>query len=142
MNRKKVYSIYQINIIISIVVSIMTVPTVSVLAFIFNIEAYMSVRNILYGALAIMIIIMGTTALYTVLTREQQSRRLKPSYQKEFTFLTIVSAIGVMGSGVLFMYLGGNQIYVPHVIIPLGLVTYFIIYLVGDRFFNVHFIRR
>lgn len=142
MNHKRVYSIYQINIIISIVATIMTVPTVSVLAYIFNVSDYFSVNNILYSALAIMVIIMGSTSLYIVLTKETLSRRLKPSYQREFTFIIVISAIGVLGSGVLFTYLGGDEFYVPHVIIPLGLITYFIIYLIGDRFFNVHFIKK
>ena len=133
---------YQINVIISIVISIMTVPIVSVFTYIFNITNYVSVTNILYIALALMIIVFGTTFFITLLSKEQLIRKLKPSYQKEFTFISSISAIGVLGSGVLFMYLGGDQIYVPHVIIPLGLITYSIIYVIGDRFFNIRLIRR
>lgn len=142
MSHKRVYSMYQINMIISIVVSVMTVPIVSVFTYIFNVTAYVSINNVLYIALAIMIIIFGTTFFFTLLTKDKLIRKLKPSYQKEFTFISAMSALGVLGSGVLFMYLGGDQFYVAHVIIPLGLVTYSIIYLIGDRFFNVRLIRR
>jgi hypothetical protein len=133
---------YQINLILSVVISIMTVPIVSVFTYIFNITNYVSVTNILYIALALMIIVFGTTFFITLLSKEQLIRKLKPSYQKEFTFISSISAIGVLGSGVLFMYLGGDQFYVPHVIIPLGLITYSIIYVIGDRFFNIRLIRR
>lgn len=133
---------FQINIIMTIIVTIMAVPTVSVFTYIFNMTNYISVSTILYISLAFMIIIFGVSFLYTILTRDRLSRRLKASYQREFTFISVMSALGVLGSSILFTYLGGDQFYILHVLIPLGLITYAIIYIVGDRFFNVSFIRR
>ncbi len=142
MKHKKVYSMFQINIIMTIVATIMAVPSVTVVTYIFNVTDFISISNLLYIALAFMIIIFGVSLLYTILTRDKLRRRLKPSYQREFTFISAISALGVLGSGILFTYLGGDEFYVLHVIIPLGLITYTIIYIVGDRYFNVRFIRR
>jgi amino acid transporter len=128
--------------IMTIIATIMAVPTVTVFTYIFNMTDYVSVTNILYISLAFTIIIFGASFLFTILTRDKLRRRLKASYQREFTFISALSALGVLGSGILFMYLGGDEFYVLHVIIPLGLITYTIIYIVGDRFFNVRFIRR
>jgi len=77
-----------------------------------------------------------------LLTREQFERKLKPSYQKEFTFIMAISALGVLGLGILFLYLGGQSLYVPHVIIPLAIVVYSALYIIGDRYFNVSLLRR
>lgn len=142
MKHKRVYTVYQINLIMTIIATIMAIPAVTVFTYVFNMTDFVSVTNILYFSLAFMIIIFGVSLLFTVLTREKLRRRLKPSYQREFTFVTAISTLGVLGFGILFMYLGGEDYYVLHVIIPIALVTYAIIYIVGDRYFNVRFIRR
>lgn len=142
MSRKKVYSMFQINIIVFIVFCIMTVPIVAVVSYIFNLQDLVSVTTIFYVALSVLIINAGVGVAYIVITKENYRRRLKPSYQKEFTFVMTITAIGVLGCGVLFMYLGGIELYVPHLIIPIGIFAFTVLYLLGDRFFNINLLRR
>jgi amino acid transporter len=80
--------------------------------------------------------------VYVLVTKEQYQRKLKPSYQKEFTLIMSVSGMGVLGMGILFLYFGGAPLYVPHVIIPLGIVVFTGLSLIGDRYFNVSLLQR
>lgn len=142
MNSKRVYNVFQINIIVSIIASIMAMPTVMVVIYIFNIQNMISMTNVWYIGFSILITVTLVSALFTFFTRDRYRRRLKPSYQREFTFCLTATAIGILGSGVLFMFLGGDEFYVPHVIIPIGILAYSILYVVGNRFFNVQLIKR
>lgn len=142
MSHKKVYNVFQINLIVFLVTTIMMVPILSILFYIFDLHRYTSVAIILIIAGIITGVVFVVGLLYLLFTREQHRRRLKPSYQREFTILMSVSALGVLGVGILFLYIDGRALYVPHVIIPLGLVVFSGLYLLGDRYFNVSLLRR
>ncbi len=142
MKRKKVYNLFQINLILFYSLSIMLVPILLVLAYILDLHTVTSVNNIIFitDSFAIVVFILGL--VYILLTRDQYERKLKPSYQKEFLFLIVISAFGILGIAVLFIYLGGPLFYVPHVIIPLFLFTYLILFIIGEKYFNMNLLRR
>jgi small-conductance mechanosensitive channel len=120
----------------------MLVPILLVVAYIFDLHRYTSVNNIIFIADIIAIIVFIVGMVYIFLTRDQFERKLKPSYQKEFLALIIIVAFGVLGIGILFIYLGGALFYVPHVIIPLFLFAYLILFIVGQKYFNMNLLRR
>ena len=142
MKRKKIYNLFQINLIVFYTLCFMLVPILLVVAYIFDLHNYTSINNIILIADIIAIIIFILGMLYIFLTRDQYERKLKPSYQKEFLALIIIAAFGILGIGVLFMYLGGLLFYVPHVLIPLFLFTYLILFVVGEKYFNMNLLRR
>ena len=142
MNRKKVYNVFQINIIVTIISAIMVVPIVLLVAYLIDLQAIISITNIFMIGASIALVIFGVSLAFTLLTKERSSRRLKPSYQKEFTYIMTITAMGVLGSGVIYIFIGGQEFYVPHVIIPLGIFSYTILYLVGERYFNIDLLRR
>ncbi|MCK5387660.1 MAG: hypothetical protein KAJ22_00095, partial [Candidatus Izimaplasma sp.] len=113
-----------------------------VLSYIFDLHIITSVNNIILVADIVTIIVFIIGLLYILLTRDRFERRLKPSYQREFLALIIIVAFGVLGIAILFIYLGGLLIYVPHVIIPLFLVAYLILFIVGQKYFNINLLRR
>jgi len=53
-----------------------------------------------------------------------------------------VCALGVLGLGILFMYFGGSDYYVPHFIVPIAIIVFSILYIVGDRYFNVSLLKK
>ncbi len=142
MKRKKVYNLFQINLIVFFTLCFMLVPILLVVAYIFDLHIHTSVNNIVLIADIITIIIFIAGMLYILLTRDQYERKLKPSYQKEFLALIIISAFGIFGIAILFIYLGGLLFYVPHVIIPLFLFTYLILFIVGQKYFNMNLLRK
>ncbi len=142
MKRKKIYNLFQINLIVFYTLCFMLVPILLVVAYIFDLHRYTSVNNIIFIADIIAIIVFIVGMVYIFLTRDQFERKLKPSYQKEFLALIIIVAFGVLGIGILFIYLGGALFYVPHVIIPLFLFAYLILFIVGQKYFNMNLLRR
>ena len=142
MKRKKVYNLFQINLIVFYSFSFMLVPILLVLAYILDLHTVTSVNNIILIADIVAAVIFTIGMLYIFLTRDQFERQLKPSYQKEFLLRIIIAAFGILGIAVLFIYLGGLLFYVPHVIIPLFLFTYLVLFIIGEKYFNMNLLRR
>ena len=142
MQHKKVYNAFQINVIVFTASCLMLVPIMSIISYIFDIHIIASTNLILLitGTITVVTFVVGI--VYLLLTRDRYERRLKASYQREFTILMVTSGLGVLGLGVLFLYLGGPALYVPHVIIPIGIAVFSGLYLLGDRYFNVSLLRR
>ena len=142
MKRKKVYNLFQINLILFNSFSILLVPILVVFAYIFDLHLVTSANRIILVAdiIAALTFIVGLT--FILITRDHFQRRLKPSYSKEFLWLIIISAFGILGIGILFIYLGGKEFYVPHIIIPLFLITYLLLYAVGQKYFNINLLKR
>jgi hypothetical protein len=120
----------------------MMVPMLIVLAYIFDLQLVTSPTIIIAIAAVVTLIYFIVGLLFLIFKKEQLKRKLKPTYIKEFSTLFIINALGVLGIGVMFIYLGGPDQYVPHVIIPLFLGTYMLIFIAGDRFFNINLLRK
>lgn len=142
MKHKKVYNVFQINLIMFYTTCIMLVPILTVVSFLFDFHLYASTNSIILIASIILLIFFVVGLLYLLLTRQQFERKLKASYQREMTITISVSAVGVLGLGIMFMYFGGPSYYVPHVITPIGIIMYAILYFVGIRYFNVSLLNR
>ncbi len=142
MKRKKVYSLFQINLIVFYTFCFMLVPILLVFSYIFDIHTITSVNNIILIADIITMVVFVSGLIIILLNKDQSKRRLKPSYQKEFMTLTIIFAFGILGIGVLFVYIFGLLLYVPHVIIPLFLASYLLLYILGNKFFNVNLLKK
>lgn len=142
MKRNKVYNLFQINLILFYSFSILLVPILIVFAYIFDLHLVTSANRIILVAdiIAAIVFIVGLT--FILITQDKYRRRLKPSYSKEFLWLIIIAAIGILGIGIMFIYLGGLEFYVPHVIIPLFLLTYLLLYIVGQKYFNINLLKR
>lgn len=142
MQHKKVYNAFQINVIVFTATCLMLVPIMNIITYIFDLHVIISTNLILLinGTITAITFVVGI--VYMLITRDRYERRLKASYQREFTILMVTSGLGVLGLGVLFLYLGGPALYVPHVIIPIGIAVFTGLYLLGDRYFNVSLLRR
>ena len=142
MKRKKVYNLFQINLILFYSFSVLLVPILIVFSYILDLHLVTSAnRIILLATIVAMIIFLGGLT-FILITRDHFQRRLKPSYSREFLWLIIIAAIGILGIGIIFIYLGGLEFYVPHIIIPLFLTTYLLLYVVGQKYFNINLLKR
>ncbi|AIO19030.1 hypothetical protein KQ51_01153 [Candidatus Izimaplasma bacterium HR1] len=142
MNHRKVYNVFQINLIMFYITCIMLVPILTVISFLFDFHLYASTNSIILIASIILLIFFVIGLVYLLITRPHFERRLKPSYPREMTITITVSAVGVLGLGIMFMYFGGPSYYVPHVVTPIGIIMYAILYFVGVRYFNVSLLNR
>ena len=139
--KKKVYNLFQINLIVFYVVSFSLVPTFIVAAYLFDLHEYTSTNYIVLIATSIALIFFIVGLAYLLLRRDRLERVLKPSYRKELLVVVIFSAFAILGFGIFYTYLGGSFFYVPHVIIPLFIGVYALNMFLANKFFNVDFLR-
>ena len=141
MKRKRVYNQFQINLIVFYAASILLVPMFIVVSYMFDLHLYTSTNYIILIAsiIALVFYVLGMT--YLLIRREETERKLKPSYYREFVILLACTTFGIIGFGIFYTYLGGSARYIPHVIIPLFIVTYSVETIMGHQFFNVDIIR-
>lgn len=142
MKHKKVYNIFQINLIMFYITCIMLVPILVVISFLFDIQEYTSVNTIILLSGIVLLVFFVVGLIYILVTRSYYERKLKPSYSREMTITIAVSTLGVLGLGIMYMYFGGRSYYVPHVITPVGIVMYSILYILGVRYYNVSLLNR
>lgn len=138
MKRKKVYNLFQINLMLFYWISILLVPVVIVFTYLFDLHLYTSINYIVLIAtlVALLFFILGLTFL--LITRDRYERILKPSYRHEFVVLNIVAALGILGIGIFYTYISESFFYFPHVVIPITIAFYTVILFVGNKFFNVN----
>lgn len=141
MNRN-IYTIFHINIILFIVISIMFIPIVSVIAFIFDIQEIIDPLYIILAGASGLVIFLGAGTLLLVLQRARYDRRVKPVYHREFSLIVFICSLGVLGSGIIFTYFGGPTKYIAHVIIPIFLLVFSGVIFIGRRYLNIDFSRR
>jgi len=142
MKRIKVYNLFQINLILFYSFSILLVPILIVFSYIMDLQLYTSANRIILLADFIALIVFITGLTFILLTRDRFQRKLKPSYSREFLWLIIIASLGILGIGIMFTYLGGLEFYIPHIIIPLSLTTYLLLYVVGHKYFNINLLKR
>lgn len=142
MKHKKVYNLFQIYLILFYTASILIIPSLLVVSYIFDLQIHTSTNRIILIAdtLGIVFFIGGTLIL--LFKRDKLERKLKPNYKREFNLLISIVSLGVFGINVLYLYLGGNNIYIPHIMIPLFVFSYMVVFIVGDKYFNVNLIRK
>ena len=142
MKRKKVYNLFQINLILFYSFSILLVPILIVFSYIMDLQLYTSANRIILLADIISLIVFIVGLTFILITRDIFQRKLKPSYSREFLWLIIISSFGILGIGIIFIYLGGLEFYVPHILIPLSLITYLLLYVVVHKYFNINLLKR
>lgn len=143
MKRKKVYNLFQIYLILFYTACVAIVPILLVVSYIFDLHLVTSENSIIFIAdiIGIIFFISGTLIL-VLFRRDFLERKLKPSYQLEFALLIIITSFGILGINILYIYLGGPIENIPHIIIPLFIVSYLVLFLVGDKYFNVDLLKK
>jgi len=105
-------------------------------------QIFASTNRIILIADGLGLIFFIIGSLLILLNRDKLERRLKPSYQREFNILLITVSLGVLGINVLYLYLGGDIIYIPHIMIPLFVFSYLVMFIIGDKYFNVDLLKK
>lgn len=140
--RKKVYSVFHVYLISFYVICIMFVPILSTIAYLFDAHLNTTTNMIILINTILLLIFFVVGLIYLLVRRDYYERRLKPSYQREFTIVMTVWAIGMLGLGVLFIFFGGSDFYVPHFVTPIAIFTFVIMYNIGDIYFNIRLLDR
>lgn len=135
-NRPKIYSKYEINIVLFAATMLLFVPLILVFTYVFDINEVVRISLFLIILAASNLFFLITGGLFIYLNRDKLKRKVKANYLYEFYYLVAISVFGVLGFVVLFDYLGGNRQYVANFLIGLVVVFFYALISVGRKFFR------
>lgn len=141
-NRPRIYSKFEINSILFYATMILFIPLVLVFTYVFNIEYSVDVKIFL-------LFLLGTTILFSIigvtiilLKRDKMKRHVKATYISEFYYLVTISTFGILGTIVLYNYLGGLEAYIPNIFVMLLALFVYILLRLGRKYFNLKYTKK
>lgn len=140
--RQKIYSEFEIRLILFYATMILLFPNVLVITYIFDIAEHVNIMRFMFWLLISVVILtgLGTAALFYY--RDRLKRRVKPTYRGEFIYLLFLSAFGLLGVAVLYDYFGGNPQYVANVLIFVVALLLYVLITLGRIYFKFNYMRK
>lgn len=140
--KQLIYSTFEINSILFYGTMIMFIPIILVFTSIFDLDTIVDINQFIFVCVLVNFGFMALGTLVLVLQKDHLKRIVKPTYQKEFIYLVILSIFGVLGFVVFYDYMGGNRDYIANVLVLVfALLVYFLIFL-GRKFFKFDYMKK
>lgn len=132
----KIHSEFEIRMILFYATMVLLVPNILVITYIFDIDQHVDILEFIFWALmsTLAVTVIGTGILF--LRRDFLKRRVKPSYRNEFIYLLFISAFGMLGTAVLYDYLGGNRQYIANILIVIFALMLYMLIMLGRKYFR------
>lgn len=140
--RQKVYSSYEIGKIMFYWSMIGFLPMMLVISYMLDLHNLYDVHYIILAILAINIVLIFVGALILFYRRNKLRRQVKTHYRSEFIYIIFVSAFSLLGTVVLFDYLGGNRDYIANILVFLSAILLVLLALFGRKYFKLDYISR
>jgi len=140
--RQKVYSSYAIALFIYGWSFVGFTPIILIIAYMLDLHLVYEPKNIILFVLGINIFIGLISGLVLVLQKNKLKRQVKTHYRSEFILIVFISAFSILGSVVLFDYLGGNRDYIANILVFLAALILVILVFVGKKFFKLNLVSR
>ena len=135
----KIYSTWHIRALVMAVSLLYIYPIYYAITYTYYLDFEWIIERWLLG-----VIILGGFAggfIVTLIAKYRLWQRdIKIEYRKEFSYLLLVSAFGLLGLVVLYVELGGNPQYIIHLLIGLFIFNYIVVTYLGRKLFNVSLI--
>ncbi|HKL47283.1 MAG TPA: hypothetical protein VJ878_01325 [Candidatus Izemoplasmatales bacterium] len=144
MKRRKnnVHSQYEISVIMFYWTMIGFLPIVLVFTYLFDLHLRYQALDIIYTVLAFNLLSLIIGSILLMIRRHKLRRKVKTHYRVEFIYLLFVSGFLVLGSVVIFDYLGGNRDYIANILVLLSAIVFGLLTFLGRKYFNLDYITR
>lgn len=139
--RPRIYSRFEINLILFYVTMVFFTPSVLVFTFLFDLEYVFGLERFLLYLLGANLVIALVGSLWIFLKKDFLRRRVKATYHSEFYYLLTIVVFGLLGIVVLLNYYLKPE-YTANITILLLLIFAFILLRLGKKFFNVDIIKK
>lgn len=137
-----VHSQYEISMIMFYWTMIGFLPIVLVFTYLFDLHLIYEPRYIMLLVLSINILVLMVGTLILLLRRSKLRRKVKTHYRKEFIYLLFINGFMLLGSVVVFDYLGGNRDYIANILVLLTALIFGLLFFFGRKYFNLNYITR
>ncbi|MGD9963929.1 MAG: hypothetical protein AB7E16_00930 [Candidatus Izemoplasmatales bacterium] len=140
--RPRIYSKYEIRVILFYGTIILLIPLILVFTYVFNVDQDLNLNLyfLVLGSINIVALIAGTLILF--LNRDKYKRQVKATYSSEFYYLLITSIFGILGIIVLYNYLNGPIKYIGNLFVILIVIFAYLLLHLGRKYFNFNYRRK
>jgi hypothetical protein len=140
--KPKIYSEYEIRVILFYATMILALPNVLVLSYIFDFASVLDIYRFMFWVAMVVVALAIAGTLILLLNRDHYKRRVKASYRGEFIYLLFQSAFGLLGIAVLYDYLGGSRQYIANVMIIVFAAFFYLLYTLGRKYFKFDYMKK
>jgi lysylphosphatidylglycerol synthetase-like protein (DUF2156 family) len=117
-------------------------PIVLVFTYLFDLHLIYEPLDIIYFVLSINLFMTIIGTVLILMKRRTLRRRVKTHYRVEFLYLLFISGFSILGSVVIFDYLGGNRDYIANILVVLSALVFALLVFLGRKYFNLDYITR
>lgn len=140
-NRIRIYSKFEINLILFYTTMVFLTPLVLVFTYLFDLEYVFGLEKFLLYLFSSNFAIALFGSLWVFLKKDNLRRRVKATYHQEFYYLLTIVVFGLLGIVVLLNYYLQPE-YTANITILLLLIFAFVLLRLGKKFFNVDIIKK
>lgn len=140
--KSRIYSEYEIQMILFYATMLLFVPNILVFTYIFEIDQYVDILQFIFWLLMSVLAITAFGTGFFLLRKDRLKRRVKPAYQSEFIYLLFISAFGLLGIAVLYDYLGGNRAYIANLLVVIFAFFVFMLITLGRKYFKFDYMKK
>lgn len=141
-NRPKIYSQYEIDIIIYYASMIFFLPIILVITYLFEIDKVLNINIFMFWTLIANSIFIVLGSIYFVIKKDYLKRKVKATYRMEYFYLLFIAVFGLLGFVVIYDYLGGDRAYIANILVLIFAVLVFSIIYLGRRYFKFDYIKK
>ncbi len=138
----RIYSLYEIAVILFYASVIAFIPFVLVVTYIFDLDQSINIDSFILWLIGIDAGAMAVGTAVLLFKKDALRRRVKPSYRSEFIYLMFISAFAVLGFVVFYDYLGGNRAYIANILVVIAAGLVYILIHLGRRFFKFDYMKK
>jgi len=138
----RIYSLYEIAVILFYASVIALVPFVLVVTYLFDVDRAVNVDVFLFW-LVVADLVAGVAGTVILLFRKDVlRRRVKPAYRTEFIYLMFIAAFAILGFVVFYDYLGGDRAYIANILVVIAAGLVYILIHLGRKFFKFDYMKK
>ena len=139
---QKVYSSYAIALIIYTWSFIGFLPIMLMIAYMLDLHEIYEPKNIILFVLSVNVVLGILSGLILFFQRNKLKRQVRTHYRNEFILIVFISVFMILGSVVLFDYLGGNRDYIANILVFLVALILVILIFIGKKYFKLDLVSR
>ncbi|XFA99413.1 hypothetical protein ACAG96_02245 [Candidatus Izemoplasma sp. B36] len=141
-DKPKIYSQFEISIIIFYASMVFFLPIILVFTYLFEIDKVLNINIFMFWTLIANSIVTVFGTVYLIFKKDYLKRKVKATYRIEFFYLLFIAVFGLLGFVVIYDYLGGDRAYIANILVLIfALLVFSIIYL-GRRYFKFDYIKK
>ncbi|MFW5794379.1 MAG: hypothetical protein ACOCV1_02740 [Bacillota bacterium] len=140
--KDRIYSLYEISSILFYWTMVCFLPNILVFLYLFDIDKVVDIKRFMLILLGINLFITIAGTIILLLKKDILKRKIKAHYRYEFFYLLLISGFAILGSVVIFDYLGGNRAYIANILVILTAIILYLLSVLGKKYFKFNYMRR